>query len=121
MNRTIREAYELTLAQGGATLDTMDLGDYTGPYGWTVGGSQGVEAHIIPLEDPVLSFELFVQAYLTMLSLEVRIVGTWVDDGRLYVDAIDIISDADAAIETAIARGERAIYNLTTHRTVEVR
>jgi hypothetical protein len=120
MRRTIRQAYDLTLEQGGATLDTEDLDDYAGPFGWVVGGANGLPGHAIPLDDPQLAFDLFVNAYLDLLNQEVRVIGTWVDEGRLYVDAVDIITSADDAIEAAIQRGEKAIYNLTTQRTVEV-
>lgn len=44
-------------------------------------------------------------------------IGTWVDEGRLYLDVVDLIEDTASAIAIAAERGEKAIYNLGTGET----
>lgn len=121
--RTIQAALEHTLAEGGATLDPLTLGDYFAD-GWAVGGARGIETVEIDLADPNIGLE-FAHAYLAIISntrgeLPVDAVGTWVDEGQLHVDAVDIIEDTDLAISVAYERREKAIYHLTTKRTLEI-
>lgn len=45
--------------------------------------------------------------------------GTWIDDGKLYIDHV-IITDKESALDYARENGEIAIYNLVTKETVTI-
>lgn len=45
-------------------------------------------------------------------------IGTWIDDGTVYIDAVVILPDLDSAGILARTLGERAIYNLATGETI---
>jgi len=112
---TISEALDATLADGGGTFDAATLEPIAnGP--WAVGG--GIPGQVVDLDTP-LWLALF-DAVLALRDAGAVTIGTWVDEGKLYVDAVDLIVDTDEAIALAAERGELAIYNLTTKVTLEV-
>ena len=47
-------------------------------------------------------------------------VGFWLNDGTLYVDAIQIIEDEAKAIELGQARNEIAIFNIGTMTEIKL-
>jgi hypothetical protein len=51
-----------------------------------------------------------VQAW--MFNNPSRLYGSWMDDGTIYIDAVDIFDDRDQAIEVGRLRGEKAIYDM---------
>ena len=44
--------------------------------------------------------------------------GTWLDNGRLYLDPVAIVADRTEALEMARAIGELAIYDFATGESV---
>ena len=117
---TIQETLDATLTDGGGTFDAATLAPITDG-AWAVGGSiPGATLRPTDYRSYADLFRDFAEHYIDILSSGARYVGTWLDDGTLYIDAIDIVEDTDAAIRLAAERGERAIYHLTDKITLEV-
>ena len=117
---TIGGTLDATLTDGGGTFDTATLQPITAG-AWAVGGSMpGTTLRPTDYRAYADLLRTFAEHYIDILSSGARYVGTWLDDGVLYIDAIDIIEDTDEAIRLASERGERAIYHLTDKITLEV-
>lgn len=119
--RTIQQAFEHTLEAGGGTFNTLMLGDYAGARNvWAVGGLEFTR--IIDVD--TLSFDrallIFSDAYLRLLDLDVRYIGTWLDEGVVYIEGVSLIGNTDEAIDLGYERGQKAIYNLSSKRTLEL-
>jgi hypothetical protein len=108
-----------TLLDGGGTFDARTLDPITDG-AWAVGGS--LPGHTLETrESRALDLDVaFAYAVDTLRGDGASVIGTWVDEGVLYVDAIEVIADTDDAIRLARSRGEKAIYHLTDKVTLEV-
>lgn len=47
-----------------------------------------------------------------------RYFGSWADNGVAYFDAVDIVDNRDLAIDFAINRGEKAIWDFANSREI---
>jgi len=91
-------------------LDSID--------GYVVGGS-GVRTLELPAARDPLSDLVFDEATcwgsLTHWALELPIgthyVGAWLEKQTYYFDAVDVFTDLELAWNTAVERGEMAIYD----------
>lgn len=110
-HRTFQMFIQDTLGRGRLTVHAATLADVQDAYGWAVGGAAGHPEYTAQDLDAVPSHVSDLIA-----DIDVRYIGTWVDDsGAIVVDAIDIITDTDRAIDTARERDQRAIYHLGRH------
>ena len=48
-------------------------------------------------------------------------VGTWLDDGTVYFDAVRIVPDLAAAIKLGYEHGEKAIYDFENAESIALR
>lgn len=104
MNGTdIRYIIEYTRTNGGCTVASGSISESS--TGYVVGGK--VPTVIVPESDTVALHNTIVQFANTYDSY-----GTWLHDGNVYIDAIDILYDRDSAIALGRARGELAIYDI---------
>lgn len=90
----------------GVTVDA--LGGEMPRYGYWVGGQSWTlvrAAHVITPDD--------VAGYVSTHS-DARYFGMWVDGGRVYLDAVDLIYRASEAHETAYERRELSVFNIST-------
>jgi hypothetical protein len=90
----------------GVTVDA--LGNELPRYGYYVGGASWTlvrAAHAITPDD--------VAGYVSTHS-GTRYFGMWVDGGRVYLDAVDLIYRESEAHETARERRELAVFNIST-------
>ena len=115
---TITEALDATLADGGGTFDAHTFAPLGATWAWAVGG--GIPGHTIELVAERDLEGALAQAFAALVDAGADVIGTWLDEGVLYVDAVDLIEDTDEAIRLAAERGELAIYHLTTKTTLEV-
>lgn len=94
-----------TLANNGGTFrNGVNISD-TLTTGYVVGGI--VSSVVVPVEDAQTltdALECFTSAY--------DVVGTWLHDGMIHIDAVEIIHNREDAIETGRVRGEIAIWNV---------
>ena len=91
---------EYTLQNGGGTFDNA-LRPVQLSTGYVVGGIMRpvILNNVSDLDDlkPFMTNEFF---------------GTWIaPDGRIYIDAVQVVSDRQQAIELAKQRGELAIWD----------
>ncbi len=47
-------------------------------------------------------------------------LGTWVEDGELHIDAVEIVMDREVAVSAGWARGEIAIWDVANSESVYV-
>jgi hypothetical protein len=109
-----------TLENGGATY-RLDGTPETEPV-TLVGGAEDfsgtrIAEVIIPLED--LTPEAMQEAFerIQRLAPSARF-GTWIEDGRVVIDASDAFEDLVTAVSVARVRGERAVYTIGVGETV---
>jgi hypothetical protein len=105
-----------TMDKGGATFEARTLRPVTSG-GWCVGGGMPGYTFVADSADPMRGLTSAIDG---LIEDGARRIGTWLDDGVVYVDAIDIITNTDEAIRLARSRGEKAIYHLTDKITLEV-
>lgn len=107
-----------TLRDGGGTWssDLLPIGRWNV---WAVGGS--LPGQTIPLQEAAAPGPAGIDGAVARLQLDgASYIGTWLDEGTVYIDAIDLIEDTDEAIKVASERGELAIYNLATGQTIRL-
>jgi hypothetical protein len=116
--RTLSEVLETTRRDGGGTWNAVTLHPVRSG-GWAVGGS--LPGWTVDLEwSPDHITRVFGDACDSLMTDGARYIGTWIDEGMLYVDAIELIDDTDEALRVAAERGEKAIYHLTDKITLGV-
>lgn len=54
---------------------------------------------------------LTVARWLDSLETSITNVGSWVNDGKVYIDAVDHIANHEEAYKTGFSRGEIAIWD----------
>jgi hypothetical protein len=113
-----REIANATLTSQGATyLFSGDRFVTTPERLFIVGGAQGVPV----VRKPLVGFGS-VDVYRQLVAAReagADGVGTWVDAGNVYVDAIDTFRYVPTALEVARERGELAIWD--AYRQEEIR
>ncbi len=126
-NRTIDMVFTETLAKGGLTLHAATLTDFAGPLNvWAVGRSLGIETQSVNIDfldglnTENAARDAFANAIDRIREGSTRIIGTWVHEDNIYIDAVDLFAHTDEAIDAGYTRGEKAIYHLSTHRTLEL-
>ena len=109
-----QRVYDATIADGGTTLDATLSPVHSG--GWAVGGNGPVR--ILPIGErmPIR----FGDALYAAIERGAPYIGTWTEEGSVYIDGVDIIPERADAIRLGTERGEIAIYNLDTQETVRL-
>ena len=105
-----------TLTNGGATVDLTrhHMAEPEGRY-YYGGGSW---AHTVPVD-------FFTPAYLAALVLVAKreghpALGTWVDEGIVYVEPTTVEDNRTIAYMQAAERGEKAFYDSLTGETIRL-
>jgi len=123
MDEQARKLWADTLEHGGATvwagsLEPVNASGWDDA-AWAVGGAMGIAESTFPVGPDAP--ERFLEA-IDRLRGEwgVSIIGTWIEDGAIVVDATVVLADRASALEQGREWRQRAIYNLTTGETLEV-
>lgn len=103
--------FERTMQEGGITL--LGGREFTPKTGFIVGG---VTPTIIVDADK----DAMVRAICTHMVNDHPMVGTWLNDGKIHVDAVEWIEDRERALEVAKERGEIAIWDCAETKEVFV-
>jgi hypothetical protein len=120
-------AASLTLANGGGTFDPYTLNDVTSRpfyagqgFGYMVGIGQPGTRSLVTL--PVYAYptradRMAVSAAILDVATVARdvpngMVGTWVDEGLVYVEVSQWVAGRDEAIELGKAHSQRAIWDV---------
>lgn len=71
--------------------------------------------------EPVLKIAEFIQRIPSTLNGDKHyLLGTWIEDGVLYIDAVKIWAEEDDALSEARKNGEKAVYHFNSGRTIYV-
>lgn len=110
-----------TLAEGGATMNPKTLTLETQPV-TLVGGATDITGNrvqetSIPVDDFT---EEFAAEHIRRMSVLAKnsYIGTWIENGRVVLDASDAFESLSLALFIAQERGERAVYTIGASETV---
>lgn len=110
-----------TLADGGATMNPATLALETAPV-TLVGGATDITGNrvqetSIPVDDFT---EEYAAEYIRRMSVLAKnsYIGTWIENGRVILDASDAFESLSLALFIAQERGERAVYTIGASETV---
>lgn len=103
-----RWAIAKTISDGGGTFYADTLTDAY----LTVGYVVGVGGAVIDLATGITPEDFGRTAQRVAQEFDTTYVGTWVDGGKLYIDAVVVIADAGRAFDLALAKGQEAIYDV---------
>ena len=96
----------------GMTISPATLDDAAPDHGYYVGGASWsmVRAAAMITRDDVRTF---IAAHA-----DAPFIGMWTEDGRVFLDAVDHITDRDDAIKLGRERHELAIYDIANGQTI---
>lgn len=132
LQASVQKVYDETMRQvaenvakgdgewGGASLDPQ-----TGRFvrggegtGYAVGLVPGT-AREIPLDQFTPGdIDSVVRAYQDVYQHPGTIVGTWVDNGKVYIDPSEVVPTLDDALIRAAARGQESIFDIAGNKVV---
>lgn len=131
-----RAMYEDTRRNGGTTVDLNTFKVPAKRDGYFVGGAKNykgdkLEAIIIPrvsfdLRSLRRAFGFLYAEHLTAEQITDSVpivggyIGTWENDGLVYVDASNWTADYAEAVRWAVERGEHSIYDVQADGSLEV-
>jgi hypothetical protein len=111
----VTKALALTVKNGGATINPKNGETVT--TGYAVGGIREFKFHSARLGQ----FDEIVAACKTIRAEhKTCMLGFWMDEGTLYVDAINVTKIEEAARIVAETFGELAYFNLDTNTEVRL-
>lgn len=122
--------FDITATNGGGTFiyltpipnDDGGWCEYHGD-GYAVGGYQDTVKVDLNTGngEPVLRIAEFIQRIPSTLNGDKHyLLGTWIEDGVLYIDAVKIWAEEGDAMNEARKNGEKAIYHFNSERTIYV-
>lgn len=77
--------------------------------------SEKVKATILDDENATADLvQRFIERNDFALERPASFLGGWIEDGYLYLDAVEVISDGELAYQLGVARNQKAIYDLST-------
>ena len=112
---SLNDVLKLTMEFGGGTFD-RNLELVTPESGFAVGMVRDSYA-VFSLDD----LDDLNHSILTVLgSFPGAYVGTWLNDGHIHVDPVQIVENRADALELARKMRQKAIYNFSTGETINV-
>jgi hypothetical protein len=105
-----------TMRNGGGTF-FPDGEAYSPESGYAVGQFSGTYA-LVPLDDIPDNFDGAIKSL--QLAFPNLFIGTWVHDGYIHIDPVEIVSNRANALAAARKRNQKAIYDFSTGETINV-
>lgn len=109
-----------TLADGGASMNPKTLDLETAPV-TLVGGATDITGSRVPETSVALDdfTPEFAADHIRRMSVLARdsYIGTWIENGRVILDASDAFESLSVALFFAAERGERAVYTIGVGET----
>jgi hypothetical protein len=93
----------------GCTVSRINAKPITAKRGYWVGGRFSL---MMSLDQPREATEAVVKAWIAFLPENVRHIGVWTNENKVYFDAVDLISNRNNALEVGTRRGELAIWDI---------
>jgi hypothetical protein len=117
-NQALAKVADDLLTNGGGTYFAHDLTPVPTESVWCVGLTGGEEFSA----DPEIGLPLPQRIAWHLATIHgTEFVGTWLHEGRIYLDPVALIPDRDNALALAREHDQIAIYNLATAETVTVK
>jgi hypothetical protein len=122
--KNLNEFVASTIENGGATMNVAT-------------GDVPTSGYVVSMEAHTKTFQLFgnevvkeilisgaVQLYARenddVLSLPGMYLGSWIDDGVLYLDISNVYENEHDALRVAVANNQLAYYDLNNAKTIEI-
>jgi hypothetical protein len=111
--------YDLTITQGGATVRAED---YPSKIVMPKTGYAVATSGTTVEQDDKEAFDVVVDKMIAWCrETEVAYFGTWVHDGLIYVDGVEVFASKEFALGVAYARGELAIYDIAAGKEIAIK
>lgn len=113
-----------TIENGGATMNPVTGDVPTSGYVVSMAGNEqtyklfGNEVVKVILVSGAV--DLYVKENVVELSHPENYLGSWIDDGMLYLDISKIYESEHDALREAVANGQKAYYDLDNAKTIEL-
>ena len=116
MLNIMKLALQKTIEQGGFTNNETVKGRYC--------VATGINETILPNVDKltVKTLENY-QKTIDKLGVKDYTLGTWInpENGKVYLDTVELLEDYDLAMQKAVKRDEIAIYDLLENKEIFVK
>jgi hypothetical protein len=109
------KAHQLTMETGGSTLD---LAGNAPTKGIAYAPSKATEFSIEQEKYTPALYDQYVQAHMDELSQPGKHIGTWIDNGKVYFDVIEVGDKTPATLEKAQNAEQLGVFDLGTHETI---
>jgi hypothetical protein len=113
--------YKLTLTEGGVTFKVKDYPDKIAmpSKGFAVGVScEG----LIVIDVDSTKFDDAVDRLLDRAKeLGIEHMGTWLNEGSIYIDLVEVFANKTFALGVAYGTGELAIYDLGAGKDIPIK
>ncbi len=123
--RTAQLAVQRTLVADGATVSAVTFSSPT--WGFAVATGRHEETLELALDPHQTSIELlaivenYVRRHRAILATPGHYVGTWLHDGKIYLDVSQVIYDRDDAVRAGKDRDQIAIFDLRHAEEITLR
>lgn len=109
--------YSRSIQNGGSTT-YVDTGLAVNPTGYMVAKSNSNEQVISENDFSPRSIEQYIKQNINNLREENTFLGTWLNDGKWYLDSSERINGCILAMKLAIDRNQIAIYDLARNESI---
>jgi hypothetical protein len=113
-----------TIENGGATMNPVTGDVPTSGYVVSMAGNE--QTYKLFGNDVVKEIlvsgavDLYVKDNDDVLSLPGMYLGSWIDDGMLYLDISRVYESEHDALREAVTNGQKAYYDLDNAKTIEL-
>ena len=122
--KNLNEFVASTIENGGATMNVA-TGDV--PTSGYVVSMTGIEKTYVLFGNDVVkeilisgAVKMYVKDNDDILSLPGMYLGSWIDNGVLYIDISNVIDNEHDALRMAVANKQLAYYDLNNAKTIEI-
>lgn len=115
---------ESTIENGGATMNPVTGDVPTSGYVVSMAGNE--ETYKLFGNDVVKEIlisgavDLYIKENVVELSDPENYLGSWIDDGMLYLDISRVYESEHDALREAVTNGQKAYYDLDNAKTIEL-
>jgi len=117
LSTLITGIYARSIHNGGSTT-YVDTGIAVNPRGYMVAKANSNEQVICEADFSPRTIERYIKQNINNLREDNTFLGTWLNDGKWYLDSSERISGCILAMKLAIDRNQLAIYDLARNESI---